>query len=384
MSRHAWRLSALVVGALALAIALQGPARLQARATLSQPVATGLFNPRGLNFGPDGALYVAEAGSGGGPNDPHYHASDDVEKYYGTTGAVTKIVLGGAPSQSRVVTGLPSAAPLTGVGATGPHDVDFQGLGNGFVTIGLGADPAKRVGKELGNLGHLVRFKPNGKWTYEEDLAAFETLANPYGSVDSNPYGLLALPGRQIFTDAGGNALNAVAANGSISNLAFFPDVIVPFGAPGNTVPMQAVPTCVALGPDGYLYVGQLTGFPFPAGQAKVYRIPSNANGGAPEEPQDIFTGFTKIIDIAFAPDGALYLLQISSAGGPPPAGVPAQQSGSLIRISPDRTSKAVVIAPGNGLVSPGGIAIARDGSIYLTNFSTQAGGAGTVVKVNP
>src|SRR5258707_14081497 len=29
-------------------------------------VASGLNGPRGLKFGPDGALYVAEAGSGGG------------------------------------------------------------------------------------------------------------------------------------------------------------------------------------------------------------------------------------------------------------------------------------------------------------------------------
>jgi hypothetical protein len=28
-------------------------------------IATGLDNPRGLDFGPDGALYVAEAGRGG-------------------------------------------------------------------------------------------------------------------------------------------------------------------------------------------------------------------------------------------------------------------------------------------------------------------------------
>ena len=34
-------------------------------------VATDLDNPRGLNFGPDGGLYVAEAGTGGaGPCGP--------------------------------------------------------------------------------------------------------------------------------------------------------------------------------------------------------------------------------------------------------------------------------------------------------------------------
>jgi hypothetical protein len=370
MSRHAWRLSALVVGALALAIALPGTARLHARATLSQPVATGLFNPRGLNFGPDGALYVAEAGSGGGHlTDPNYLASDGMQKYYGTTGAVTKIVLGGAPSQSQVVTGLPSAAPLNGIGATGPHDVDFQGLGNGFVTIGLGADPAKRVGDALGNLAHLIRFQPNGKWKYEADLAAFEALANPDGNaVDSNPYGLLALPGRQIFTDAGGNTLNAVAANGAISNLAFFPNH-------SPAPPFQAVPTCVALGPDGALYVGQLTGGPFPGGAATVFRVP--ANGGTPEP---FATGFTKIIDIAFAPDGTLYVLEIAARAGGPPA-TPAD-AGALIHVSADGKTQTPIDV--TGLVTPGGIAVGRDGSIYVTNFSIQAGGLGTVVKVNP
>jgi len=371
MSRHVWRLSALVVGALALAIALAGPARLHARATLDV-VARGLVNPRGLNFGPDGALYVAEAGSGGGDaTDPNFVSSDTLTKYYGTTGAVTKIVFGGAASQSRIVTGLPSAAPLNGIGATGPHDVDFQGLGNGFVTIGLGADPAKRVGKELGNLGHLIRFKPNGKWTYEEDLAAFETLANPDGNaVDSNPYGLLALPGRQVFTDAGGNSLNAVAANGSISNLAFFPNH-------SPAPPFQAVPTCVALGPDGALYVGQLTGGPFPGGGASVFRVP--ANGG---DPEVFAAGLTKIIDIAFAPDGSLYVLEITGRAGGPPA-TPAD-TGVLIRVSADGKTQTTIVAAGAGLVTPGGVAVGRDGSIYVTNFSIQAGGAGTVVKVNP
>jgi glucose/arabinose dehydrogenase len=35
------------------------------RAVVGAVVATGLDSPRGLSFGPDGALYVAEAGVGG-------------------------------------------------------------------------------------------------------------------------------------------------------------------------------------------------------------------------------------------------------------------------------------------------------------------------------
>ena len=53
--------SAFLIGAALIATVLW-PARtaLQARATI-ETVVTGLVNPRGLNFGPDGALYVAEA-----------------------------------------------------------------------------------------------------------------------------------------------------------------------------------------------------------------------------------------------------------------------------------------------------------------------------------
>ena len=272
---HRWRLSALVFGVGLTLLAIGSlESVLQARATVTT-IATRLVNPRGLNFGPDGALYVAEAGSGG--SGPCVLGSDGLVKCYGTTGAVTKIVLGGPAS--RVVTGLPSIAALPGtMGAgigTGPHDVDFQGLGNGFVTIGFGADPDKRLDPAFASVGlqfgRFVRFKPNGKWTFEEDLAGFENDKNPDGvdPPDSNPYGVLAGPGRTIYTDAGGNALNAVAANGSISNLAVFPRGAAPFP------PFQAVPTSVAVGPDGALYVGQLTGGPFPDRRRPRVRVPA-------------------------------------------------------------------------------------------------------------
>jgi hypothetical protein len=373
-NRHGLGAGLAIAGVAAVLLSIRIP--LHATATL-EVVASGLANPRGLNFGPEGGLYVAEAGTGG--TGPCIINSNNQFVCYGETGAITRITVAGAPSQSRLVTGLPSlAAPpgATGAGAAalGPHDVEFQGRGNGFVTIGAALDPARRFNDTAhpefaavgANVGRLVRFQPNGKWSFAEDLSAFEEAANPDGGgFDSNPFGLLALPGRQVFTDAGGNSLNAVAANGSITNLAFFPNRTV------GTATFQAVPTGVALGPDGFLYVGQLTGFPFLAGQANVYRVP--ADGGTPE----VFaSGFTKIIDLTFGSDGSLYVLQISSIAGPPPQG----GTGSLIRVAPEGT-KTTIVPANAGLVAPGGIAIDRDGSIYVTNFSVSPT-AGAVVKV--
>jgi hypothetical protein len=156
----------------------------------------------------------------------------------------------------------------------------------------------------------------SGNWNLQQDLGAYEAAANPTGDeMDSNPYGILALPGKQVVADAGANALNEVAANGAIRTLAVFPDGMAeapPFLElpPGTLIPMDTVPTSIALGPDGHYYVGQLTGFPFPVGGANIYRVP--ANGGTPEVDAE---GFTAIIDVAFGADGSLYVLEIARNG---------------------------------------------------------------------
>lgn len=371
------RCVSLSVAALALLMCQPAAVPLEAQATF-QIVATGLDNPRGLAFGPEGALYIAEAGRGGDGSCITGPEGDDI--CYGATGAVTRVVPTNPATQTRILTGLPSLAPPpdaenAGQGALGPVDVGFLGRGNGYVTIGLGNNPAQRanLGPAGANFGHLLRFQPNGKYTFEEDLSGFEALANPDGgAIDSNPYGLLVAPSRRVVADAGANAINAVAANGAITTLAVFPDRLVqnPLAPPGVMVPMQAVPTTVVTGPDGDLYVGQLTGFPFPVGGANVYRVP--AEGGTPEI---VASGFTNIIDIAFGPDGSLYVLELFANGL-----LSNDPTGALIRVAKDGTKTTIA---SDGLTLPGGIAIGNDGALYVTTFATVPD-AGQVIRINP
>jgi hypothetical protein len=158
------------------------------------------------------------------------------------------------------------------------------------------------------------------------------------------PYWILALRGSQVVADAGANALNQITSGGVISTLAIFPIRVVdapPFLGlpPGTQIPMDAVPTSVALGPDGNYYAGQLTGFPFPLGGANVYRIP--AGGGTAE----VFAaGFTGIIDIAFGPDGSLYVLEIAKNGLLAGFGI-GDWTGALIQVAPDGTRTEIANA---------------------------------------
>ena len=119
---------------------------------------------------------------------------------------------------------------------------------------------------------------------------------------------MLATPGDRYVTDAGGNSLLRVAANGRVSLVASF--AALPLASPPPLPASQtaeAVPTEVVIGPDGAFYVSTLTGAPFENGLAKVYRV---VPGQAPTVYQG---GFRTIIDIDFGPDGSLYVLEHSA-----------------------------------------------------------------------
>jgi hypothetical protein len=358
----------LALGTVVAVTLIGSPAQASSEVTT---VATGLDNPRGLGFGPNGALYVAEAGRGGdGPCSP---GPEGGEVCWGTSGAVTKIWNG---SQSRVLTGLPSIADPDGSFALGPSDVSFKGTGGMYFTVGLGADPAKRAqlpaAGQAANGWLLQSPDSNHGWRQVADIAGYEAAGNPDGGEpDSNPTSVAAVSGARIVADAGGNDLLRVAADGTITTLAVFPDRMVdapPFLGlpPGTQIPMQAVPTSVVRGPDGAYYVGQLTGFPFPVGAARVYRVVPG------EEPTIYVDGLTNVIDIGFASDGTLYVLEIAHNGL-----LSGDPTGALIRINADGSQDVVM---SEGLTLPGGLAL-RGGAAYVSNCGTCPGD-GTVLRI--
>jgi hypothetical protein len=361
------RLCLLAVLAAVLAVIPATPAGAH-RHKSPEVVATGLDNPRGVAVSPWGTVYVAEAGRGGsGP----CVTGEMGTTCAGASGAVTQIRHG---EQTRILEGLPSHAPQpTGDGALGPSDIALRHWGGAYLTVGLGADPAVRA--QFGALGpgfgQLYKLSSHGQPRAIADISAYEAAANPDGgAIDSNPNSVTTKWGRLYVVDAGGNSLLRVHRSGEISTVAVFPDRLVTpppgMGLP-DPFPMQAVPTNVVVGPDGALYVSQLTGFPFPVGAANIYRVEPGS------QPQVYASGLTNVTDLAFDRHGNLYVVEFAANGlgsGDP--------SGALIRIRPDGSQETVL---SEGLVNPYGIAIGAHGDIYLSNHG-QSAGIGEVLRL--
>jgi hypothetical protein len=376
-----WLAVALVVG-LAVPTAAQGPEITE--------VVGGLDSPRGLAIGADGTIYVAEAGSGGeGPCVPH---AELVELCFGMSSRITTVADGTA---SPLVEGLPSGATEAGE-VLGAHDVALSEDGTVWFIVGGPAAGAAEYRDAIpdgvgSGLGQLYRIGADGAPESVADFVAFESTDNPDAEQpgntepDSNVWQLAATPEGAIVTDAGGNDLLIVDAEGTISAVAVFPVVMQAAppdpsaspdpGASPAMIPMDPVPTGLAVGPDGAYYVGELTGFPFPLGGASVFRV------AAGEEPSVYASGFTNVVDVGFGPDGTLYVLEIAHDGllSAGPDGPPA---GGLWRVPAGGGEPELVTS--EGIPFPGGLAVADDGTVYISTCGSCPPGAGTIVSLTP
>lgn len=339
--------------------------------TTLEIVAEGLNAPRGVYYDQAGGrVLVAEAGVVAQNTGPCGFAERGLPMCFGTSGSVYQHSLTGAAPSGRIFTGLPSTALQGGPTVViGLHDLSIV-EGHLVGTFGLlGSRPYRdSLGEGAVPLGQLAKINDSGRIKPLGDVATFIDQRYP-NHLESDPYGLATGPYGTVVANAGGhtsqgNNLLLVEPNGTITELAQFPDR-PSLADPTDTI--TSVPTTVAQGPDGAFYVGELTGAPFYPGEARVWRV-------VPGQPPTVHAaGFSTIIDIAFDADGRLIVLQ---TGANP---FNNTLDGALIRIEPDGSRTPLA---STGLRNPGGVAVAGPGVFYVTTFNASGGGVGQLIKV--
>lgn len=286
----------------------------------------------------------------------------------------------------------------------GATDVSAIGRNSLWVTTGAGEDPEANTGQGLWRLSDDEANKIADLFAFEEEFDPDGIINPPDGNVDSNPFDVESLGGKAaLVADAGGNDLLRVDNQGNIDVLAVFPNELTstanikdlagcPNPPPGfefvcglpPMLPAQAVPTSIAIGPDGSYYVGELKGFPSPTGESNIWKVSPDATGEVcPNTNCELVFdgGFTAIIDLAFGPDGNLYVAEIDERGfivAEP--GIPLTGEGGTINSCAVATLTCSEVATGIPLITA--ITFGKDGTLWATRNSLIPGSA-EVFEVN-
>jgi sugar lactone lactonase YvrE len=328
-------------------------------------VTSGLNSPRGLAFGENGALYVAEGGTGGSASTVG-QCTQVVPPVGPYTGGFTASISRISPQGTRTVvaSGLPSSqtAPPMSL-ASGVADVAFGPGGQLFALI-AGAGCSHGL---AGTFNEIVRVHRDESVTAVTDLSAFlagHPVANP-DAADFEPDGTwysFVTAGHGFYAvEPNHQELDKITADGHVSRVIDFSRFF-----PGNT-DWQGPTAMTSRGES--LYIGTLTPFPVKAGAAEVFKV--NPRTGH----FSVFaSGLSTVLGLAFGEDGALYVLEMSAQnGGPAPA------TGAVVRI---KGSHRTLIA--SGLNFPTGMAFGPDGNLYVSvNGFGGPSGAGQVVRIS-
>ena len=212
------------------------------------------------------------------------------------------------------------------------------------------------------------------------DIGAYQqTDPDPYNLADdpgeSDPYGVTALEHGVLVADAANNDLLRVSGGGHVRTVARLKPstVVTPSGLPGvdpesgdplppagTPLPAEAVATSVTVGSDGFWYVGELRGFPATPGTSEIWRIKPGSHNAVcdPTHPRAghckrYLDGLTSIVDLASAPNGRLYALELSKMSWlQMELGAPGSTVGGLFKVRQHHIireiAKGKLIQPGD------------------------------------
>ncbi len=324
---------------------------------------SGLNNPRGLRFGPDGFLYVAEGGLGGANS-----TIGQCDQVPGPVGPYT-----GAPTGSRIskisllgvrttaIDNLPSSStsPTLGVLTSGVADVEFiVGTLYGLLT---GAGCSHGVPSTP---NQVFRVNASGPPTKIADLSAYyrsHPTAHPQPDdfePDGTPFSMVAVRGALYVVEPNHGSLDRVDLDGSISRVV---DVSATQG--------HIVPTTVSY--HGNFFIGNLNTFPVTSRRARrSWKVTPSS------QINTWVTGLTAVLGSAWDNRGRLYVLETTTV-----AGDPSPLTGRIRRVDPSGSMTTVA----DGLFLPTAMTFGPDGNLYVSNvgFGPPPIGLGTILRIH-
>jgi len=328
--------------------------------------ATGLINPRGLKFGPDGKLYVAEGGSGGSNSTAGtcvQVSAEEVGPYTGSNTGGRISVINAWGNRTTLVNDLPSSqtSVVSGSLVSGVADVAF--IGNNLYALLGGAGCSHGV-TNLPN--GIVKVRNNGSWKLIADLSAYQH-ANPTAVTededfepDGSWYGMINVEGTLYAVEPNHGELVKVNPGGKVKRVI---DISASQG--------HVVPTVVAFR-KGHFFVSNLNTFPIAEGSSSIYKISQEG------KIKVWATGFTTVLGLVFDEQGNLYVLENTTGVGNL---FPTPGTGRIVRIDEDGKRKVIV----KGLALPTGMTLGRDGYLYVSNLGfgpPPQAQAGQILKV--
>lgn len=305
-------------------------------------IVDGLNAPRGISYDSAGNLWVVEAGQGGDLTAQLAFGPVGV----GGTGALKIVEPDG--DVEIVVQNLPSQGPAGS--ARGAQDVIVT---DNAIWLLIGEAP-----ESLPLSNSLIELdRENFRIQTHVDLFTFEANQNPDGDIiSSNPTDFFVTEeGRFYIANAGCNCIQTWAEGEEVAAFATW------------TIDDNPVPTSVALGADGSVYVSFLTGFPFPEGESRIEQY--SADG----ELINTIEGLTAVVDLMATNDGTLYAVEHGVFGD---AG---WSSGRVVAVDADGNISEVI----GGLTRPWGITMTPDGGLVVVDDSISRNGRVIAVAIN-
>jgi hypothetical protein len=324
----------------------------------SEVFATGLNNPRGLKFGPNNQLYVAEGGIGGKTTTKCTQVVAPVGPYTGSTNGSRISRINPSGKRFTYVDDLPSSMTSAAQGSliSGVADVAF--VGQTLYAVFGGAGCSHGV---VGIPNEVIRVNPNKSWDMVANLSNYlmnHPVANPEEDdfePDGTWYSMINVNGDLYAVEPNHGELDRISTNGKITRII---DVSATEG--------HIVPTAVAFN-NGNFYLGNLSTFPAMT-MSKVYKI--NMSG----QIVDSVGGFNAILGLAFDESGAMYVLE-NFTNNP----FPTPGTGDIVRVD-QWGNKQVIIS---GLNLPTGMTFGPDGKLYVSEwgFGMPPGG-GRILQI--